>query len=157
MKILSILTIILGFSQCGSMKFQENPPFKITSATYENWTGGQPGVKGTNVKIEYTANKIVEFDSIYFSNKVAKLQTKEASKNKMIFGYFNTSSLKNDMVLHSDSTKEMKNTIPKIKKIPFELKENEAVISYKINKKTKYYKITSLTKAKSSFFPSAPK
>lgn len=157
MKILSILVIIYGFSQCGSLKLEENPPFKITSATYTSWVGGVPGVSGKNVKITYTSNKNIEFDSIYFSKRKAKLEINTTKNQKMIVGHFNTSSQKRDVILDIDPRKELKNEIPEIKNFPFKLNENEAVISYKIKDKTKYFKIKSLKKGERIFFPSAPK
>lgn len=146
---LFILTIIISFSQCGSLKFDEHPPFEIKSAVYENWFGGQPGVSGINVKIHFSSNRTIEFDSIYFSNKVAKLEAKDANKNTVVFGYFNTSTRQNNLVLDANPIKELKNPVPEIKKFPFKLKKNQAVISYKINGKIKYYKIKSLVKSKS--------
>ena len=144
----STLFIIFLFSQCRSLKLEEKPPFKIISATYQNWLGGQPGVSGTNVKIIYKTYTSFQFDSIYFSNKVAKLEAKDANRNTVVFAYFNTSSFKNDLVLDVNPINELNNPIPEIKKIPFELKENEAVISYKTKGKIRYYKIKYLVKEK---------
>lgn len=157
LKFISIFTIIIGFYNCGSVKFVKHPPFEISSAVYESWTGGQPGVQGTNVKINYTTNTFIEFDSIYFQNKVTKLQIKTATSGKLVIGYFNTSTRQNELVLDENPIKEMHNPIPEIKKFPFELNENEAVISYTIKGKLKYYKIKSLKKEKSIPFPSASK
>lgn len=47
MKILTILTILFGFSQCGSSSIIKNPAFKVEKAFYNNWVGGQKGVAGT--------------------------------------------------------------------------------------------------------------
>lgn len=146
-KFLSILTILVSFSQCASVKFDEHPPFEITSAVYENWIGGQPGVSGINVKIHFSSNRVIEFDRIYFRNKVTKLRPRKAKLAKLIIGYFNTSIRQNDLVLDENPTKEMNNPIPELEKFPFKLKQNQAVISYKINEKIKYYKIKSLEKA----------
>lgn len=146
LKIFSTLFIIILFSKCSGLKLQENPPFKIIKATYENWVGGQPGVKGINLKITYSPVNAVQFEDIYFSEKVTKLEI----KNNMLFAYYITSSINNDMVLHSEATKEINNSIPKIKKFPFNLKKNQAVISYKIEGKIKYYKINSLVEQKST-------
>ena len=152
MKYLSILMCVILFSQCRSVKFDNTAPFEITSATYQNWLGGQPGVSGTKVKIIYKANKTIQFDSIYFSNKVAKLEAKDANRNTVVFGYFKTSSFKNDLILDDNPIKELNNPIPGIRKIPFELKENQAVISYIIKGKIKYYKIQNLIKEKTLTF-----
>jgi hypothetical protein len=156
MKILSILAIIFGFSQCGSLKLEENPPFTINSATYINWSGGQQGVKGMNLKIEYSSTSKIDFQNVYFADNVAKLEDKSFKKSKIVVGFF-SSNEKRDIVLDSNTKKEMNNTLPDNSKIPFELKENEAVITYKINDKIKYFKIDDVKKGKPVFYPSAPK
>jgi hypothetical protein len=157
MKFLSILAIILGFSQCGTLKLEENPPFKITSAIHTNFHGGQPGVSGMNVKIIYTSDNDVLFDSIYFSKRVVKLEERKRNNIKMIIGHFNTSTRNRDLVLDADPKKEINNKTPDFKEFPFELEDNEAIISYLLNGKKKYFKIKSIKKGKAAFFPSAPK
>ncbi len=157
MKFLSILAIIFGFSQCGSLKLEENPPFKITSAIHTNFSGGQQGVSGMNVKIMYTSNETIEFDSIYFSKRIAKLEVRNGNDIKMVIGHFNTSTRNRDLVLDANPKKEINNKVPELKEFPFELKDNEAIISYIISDKIKYFKIKSIKKGKPVFFPSAPK
>ncbi|WP_439130786.1 hypothetical protein [Polaribacter sp.] len=157
LKILSLFIAITNFSQCGSLQFDEKPPFKITNAVYENWTGGQPGVQGTNVKINYTTKEDIDFENVYFRNKVTNLQTKKATSGKLVIGYFKTSTKQNEVAIDNNPTKEINNPVPVIQKFPFKLHENDAIISYRINGKLKYYKIKSLKKEKSISFPSAAK
>lgn len=145
-KILSLFIMMSTLFQCRSLQLDKRPPFEITSATYQNWFGGQPGVSGINVRIIYKADKQIQFDSIYFSKKVAKLEFKDPKRQDIIFGYFNTSRLQNDRVLDANPTKEMNNHIPEIHKFPFELKPNQAVISYKFDGKTRFFKIKNLVK-----------
>jgi len=116
--------------------------------------GGQPGVHGINVYINYTSKTAIDFDSIYFRNKTVKLETKKQKERKILIGYFNTSTInsKEDLLLHkeasnSDSTKELE--VP----FPFILKENEAVIRYTIANVVKYYKVSNLKKEASDFYP----
>tara|TARA_R110001592_G_scaffold9619_2_gene50964 strand:- start:22 stop:516 length:495 start_codon:yes stop_codon:yes gene_type:complete len=156
LKIFAILITILLFSQCASAKFEENPPFTITSAIYNNWSGGQPGNRGINVTITYTSLYPVEFDSIYFSKKIMKLESTKTKEKKIIIANF-VSSVKPDIILDVNSSKEINNTVPDIKKFPFELNQNEAIISYILKGKTKYFKVKSIKKGKSVFYPKAPK
>jgi len=153
-KLLALILIMTGFTQCKSTKFDKTPPFTVTEATYTNWVGGIKGVRGVNVVINYTSSSEVKFDSIYFINKVIKIEFKSVKEQQVLVGHFNTSSVnsKEDLVLHADSTKELKNTIPSLKKFPFELKENEAVISYQEGKKTKYFKVENIKVGKSVFY-----
>lgn len=155
-KILSILTGILLFSQCGSAQFEQNPPFTINSAIYNNWSGGQEGSRGMNVNITYSALSPVKFDSIYFNKKAVKLEIIKTKDTKLLTANF-VSDVKRDIILDKNSSKEIKNNVPEIKSFPFDLKQNEAIISYKVKDKIKYFKITSIKKGKSIFYPSAPK
>lgn len=158
MKYLSILAIIFSFTQCGSMKLQKNPPFKIEKSSYNNWTGGQSGVSGTKVEIVLTENSNIVFDSLFFKNKSTKVEIKTDSDKTLLIGHFNTSNRqKRDLVLDIDATKEIKNTIPEVNKFPFDLKDNEAILSYKDGDKIKYYKIINVEKGKQVFFPRANK
>lgn len=152
MKILLALLIIVSFSQCASVTFEQNPPFQVTDATYQNWFRGQSGVHGVNVKIFYTANKTIEFDSIYFEKRGVRLQIKNSKTTKLVVGYFVPNKI-NDIILDANSVKESQNSGPTTKKTPFQLKDNEAVISYKIRGKIKYFKILFVKKEKTLFFP----
>lgn len=156
MKTISILIIAITLIQCGSSKFVDNPPFTVNSAFFTEWVGGQPGVSGTNVVVNYTSSEDIKFDSIYFRNRVEKLQDKGMNDQKTIVGYF-TNPVKEDIIIDKNPTKELNNRPPNQKKNPFDLKENEAVISFKEGDKTKYYKISSLEKKEQQYYPSAPK
>tara|TARA_B100000795_G_C22804465_1_gene443943 strand:- start:4977 stop:5444 length:468 start_codon:yes stop_codon:yes gene_type:complete len=154
MKTLLALVIIVCFTKCGGTKFVESPPFKITSATYNHWVGGVPGVSGTNVRISYTADSNVVFDSIYFLKRSSKLELKKINGTKLLMGYFKneSSNQKADYILHVAVEKEMGNKPPPINNFLFDLKENEAVISYKKGTKIKYFKIKSLKSVQPEFF-----
>lgn len=152
MKYLFLFATTILITQCKTVQFDTHPPFKITKAVYKNWTGGQPGVRGTNVFITYTSESAIAFDAIYFNNKRTKVEFIKSENSNQIAGYFNTSTRKDaDITLHQNATKELYNKIPETKKFPFELKETEAVISYKEKGKINYFKVT-LKKEKSDFY-----
>lgn len=141
MKLLSIPLLTIILIQCTSVKFSNSNPFKVKSAIYT--TNG-------NVKIYYNSANTIVFDSIFFNGKKRKVKLNKNEKGTYLTASFNNSliSLK-DLQLHKNPAKEYGNTPPipiKDKKIPFKLKENEAVISYKINGKTNYYKVKNLQK-----------
>ena len=69
MKLLGILILTFGFTQCVSLNLDKNPPFQITSAMYQNWVGGLPGSNGVIVTISYQSDADIAFDSIYFLKK----------------------------------------------------------------------------------------
>ena len=153
MKLVGILIMVISFMQCGSVKFDKNPPFTITEATFNNWTGGQPGVGGTRVLIGYSSSSNIEFDSIYFKDKITKIEMHSKEDKTFLIGHFNNSNReKYDIIIDADRKKEINNKPPEIVKIPFELKENEAVISYKEDGKTKYFKIENIKQVISEFY-----
>jgi hypothetical protein len=156
LKIFAILITILLHSECASAKIEKNPPFTITSAIYNNWFGSQPGNRGINVTITHTYLYPVKFDSIYFSKKITNLESTKTKEKKMIIANF-VSSVRPDIILDVNSSKEINNPAPRIKKFPFELNQNEAIISYILKGKTKYFKVKSIKKGKSVFYPKAHK
>lgn len=137
MKLLGITLFALIFTQCASVKLSDDAPFTVQSATY---------TPNGDVKIYYNAVNKVMFDDIYFNGKQRKLTLNKDEKGTYITGSFQNSLVNlKDIQLHSDPAKEYGNTPPqKEKEIPFKLKENEAVISYKIDGKTNYYKVKNL-------------
>ncbi len=155
-KFFATLLILVGFSECATTQFEQNPPFTITSAVYNNWSVKTTTHKGMTVNIGYDSKYVMKFDSIYFSKRAEKLTMSKVKEKKMISAIF-SSTEKPDIILHEKSTKEIHNTFPEIKKMPFELKQNEAIISYKIKDKIKYFKIKSIKKGKTIFYDSIPK
>ena len=144
---IAVLGLLL-FISCGSTsKISENkPPFKVLSATYAEWMGGQPGVNGVLVSIKID-NSAVKLDTVYFRNTSAllKLDEKTTTYNVSIVLPNTAKNLQLDI----DPRKEFGNEVPDIsKKIPFELNDNEAVVSYFYKGKTNYYKISNLIEVK---------
>lgn len=155
-KFFATLLILVVFSKCATTQFEQNPPFVITSAVYNNWSGETSAKKGMTVNIAYTSKYVMKFDSIYFFKRAEKLTMSKVKDKKLISANF-SSKVKPDIILDDNSTKEINNKFPEIKKLPFELKQNEAIISYKIKDKTKYFKIKSIKKGKTIFYDSIPK
>ena len=156
MKILKLISIFIITSTlffcCGATKdktiykFQKNPPFKIVDAVVSDWVGGQPGVRGLKVEIS-TDSKKVKLDTLYFRNQKTTLKLTANTTPSKYVGILVTSNGINDYILDKDSTKEFGN-FPKIisKYIPFNLNNNEAVISYLYQNETYFYKIKIINK-----------
>ena len=68
-KLLFFICVACSFSQCSTLKLTETAPFKITGATYHNWVGGQPGVRGTNLIIGIENKSDITIKSIYFKGR----------------------------------------------------------------------------------------
>ena len=149
-KILGMLLLTFGFTQCKSTKFDMNPPFAIESSSFNNWVGGLPGVSGTRVEIYLTKKVDVDFDSLFFKNRVTKLEIREKNGKTFLTAHYDTSK-KEDMVLDSNTKEEYANQLPKA--LSSELKVNEAVLSFKEGKKMKYVKIENIKQTASDHYP----
>jgi hypothetical protein len=157
-KILFILALLFGFLQCGSNTFVKNPTFKVEKAFYNNWVGGQPGIRGIKVEMHLKDASEINFDALYFQGKVTKVEVSMKDGLAQVIGHFSTSKIqKRDIILDLDATKELENKVPKLDKFPFELKENEAVLSCKKGVKTLYFKIENISKVALMPFPSLNK
>ncbi|MFT7498977.1 MAG: hypothetical protein ACI8QP_001571, partial [Porticoccaceae bacterium] len=76
----------------------------------------------------------------YFRGRKVKVEVKSSNYIGRFNSYLNQ---RQDKVLHSDSQKEFGNQVPIIEKeFPFDLENDEAIISYKEKRKLKFYKIT---------------
>ncbi|GFD76922.1 hypothetical protein KUL113_63420 [Tenacibaculum sp. KUL113] len=146
MKLIGILILALSFTKCASVKMENNHPFKIESASYSHVTGGVKGsYNSTNLIINFTAEKPVDFQKVYFQNRITKAIVEQHNDKQYIAARYKTLSNElNDLILHADPKKEFGNT-PK-EEFPFELKENEAMVSYIIEGKTHYFKIENIIK-----------
>lgn len=157
-KILSILVILLGFSQCGGSILVKKSILKVEKAFYNNWFGGQPGVRGTKVEIHLKDASEVIFVALYFQGKRTKVEVSKIEKFTRIIAHFSTSKRKHrNLILDADIIKETGNTLPSLEEFPFQLKENEAILSYKKENKTLYFKIENIKKVQSIAFPSMNK
>jgi hypothetical protein len=139
-----IALILLSFSCCKSSKAQTSnfvnstKHFSVANAYYTNWVGGQPGIKGITIKV-FIDNTTITLDSIYFRNKQAALKQNLIDNNKPFICSITTSKSP-DFILSDDPKKEYGNKAPNIvNNIPFQLKANEAVVSYNFNN-TRFYK-----------------
>lgn len=145
----SLLTIfyfsilILGASKCSnSQELVESPPFKTGDVVSEGWVSAE-GETGTNIFVPITEGKDIELDSVYFRGNIVKLEKVKRDSYLVYIGKFPRAE--RDMVMHADPKKEVGNIppLPK-KKLPFELKENEAVVSFVEDGKEKYFKIENI-------------
>lgn len=90
---------------------------------------------------------------MYFAKKEGSLEIRDKDGKAFLTGHINTSKRRDqELVLDIDPKKEIKNELPE-KTFPFELKENEAVISYLENGVTKFYKVKNMVKTKTDFYP----
>ena len=80
------------------------------------------------------------------------------TRDKLIIGRFKSSvNQKKDIIMSSNPQDEYNNKLDlRRDSSPFKLTQNECVISYIVNGKRLYYKISNLKKGESIAYPSAP-
>ena len=153
-KIISILItliVMINFSSCaGTYKLEKSVRLTIGEVYYQNWVAGvQGGGAGFNIFIPVSDNpKNIMFDSVYFKGKKAKL---EFSNNTIFIGRFKTTKNRiREINMINDSDDEFS------EKTPFNLNDNECVVSYLDNDKIKYFKIENIIKKESILYQKTP-
>lgn len=147
----SLLSVIMliAFSSCSSsQKLEQKTPFIVQKPIAQNWYGGRPE-SGNGIKVSFTVKNMpegVSLDSLYFRGMKAAITTESTSDAvTCVANFVIKPDQKSDMVMHSDPKKEFGNTIPKPKhKIPFKLKEDEAVLKYIEGNTEKFFKISGI-------------
>lgn len=138
--------LILGASKCSnSQELVESPPFKTGDVVSEDWVSAE-GEKGTNLFVPITEGKDIELDSVYFRGNIVKLEKIKRDSYLVFIGKFEDApQSERDFVMHADPKKEVGNIPPLPKrKLPFELKDNEAIVSFVEDGKEKYFKIENI-------------
>ena len=133
--------------------FEQEPPFTLGAVYYQDWVAGvREGGSGTHVHItiDSYAEDVVILD-IFFSNKKEKAQNSPQYIDQYV-GYFKNEA-RPDIVMDGDPVKEAQNTPPEA--FPFQLKNNEAVLSYLHKDEVKYVKISNMERKPMLAYPSA--
>ena len=153
-----MLLIMVSVSQCSSaQKLQNEAPSKFGLVYFQTWVAGvSGGGSGLNLFIPVMDGS-VRLDSVYFRGSVSKLEVKPSNPTLHI-GRFDTGfNQAKDIIMHSDSNEEHTNKLSKpARMIPFELKDNECVVSYTKEGKVFYYKIPNVIQKPADNYPSAP-
>lgn len=150
---------MMSFSQCASTpKLEKRAPLELGNVYFNEWVAGaRYGGSGINlfIPVQSSLNNI-QLDTVYFRGKQAKL---EHINDTLFVGRFETYKNKpQDIIMSNEPYGEYGNNAPKIpEKIPFELKEDECVVSYKNASKTKFFKITNIVKKQNeeTLFPAS--
>jgi hypothetical protein len=158
--LLIMLVFMASFSQCSSTKkLQKISPITIGKVYIQKWVAGvQGGGSGLYIFIP-VSDASIKLDSVYFRGTATKLSVKYQNKNMFIGNFINPSKQKHDIIMSGDSKEEYGNKLPiskEPKPIPFELKDDECVISYIDGKKTKYFKVGNIVEKQLIPYPSAP-
>jgi len=150
--------LMMGFSQCSTVKkIQEEAPVSIGEVYFQKWVAGiKGGGAGLNIYIPVNDTSI-KLDSVYFRGMTTNLFPKYQEENIYVGKFISDHNKKEDLVMNSDPKAEYGNKRAIIKEnSPFELKQNECIISYTDGKKTKYFKIENIVEKAIVPYPSAP-
>lgn len=154
-KILGLSIFVMGISSCAGGKdylLEQNPPFVIKQSYFQKWVAGvQGGGSGINVNIvlENIKEDIV-VKEIYFRDAV--LKANQHPQNIDMYSANFLTENNSDIIMSGDTLNEAQNTPPQVS--PFNLGENEAVISYTLNGEMYYYKISNLQEKPLIAYPS---
>ena len=135
----SAIFISALFSNCaGNRELQERAPAQFRQAYF---TSTENSIN-LYIPVVTIQTDQVALDSVYFRGLKAPLQ-QDSELPGVYVAQFSTA--KQDLIMSSDPKEEYANKMPqKADKIHFELKDDEAVVVFTQNKKTKYYKITGI-------------
>jgi hypothetical protein len=154
------------FSQCKSSKDSVKISNEMSIVTkdysvvyFENWIAGiQGGGSGTNLFVSKSILNNKKLISAYFRGKVTDFEVLKPSSNFYIARFKGVANLKRDLNMDNDIIKEYGNKSPMTSlHFPFELLNDEAVISYLENDIIMYMKLTNISQKESIPYPSAPR
>jgi hypothetical protein len=151
---LLFIILLLGCKSTRSINFQSEIPLQIESPYFQTWLSGVQGVgSGVDVFLPVLSLNGVVPDSLHFRGQ----QQKAFYKNKMIIGRFSTpQNQRQDVILSNEPLAEASNQLLPIRNnSPFELPDNVCVLSYIIENKRYYYKITDLVQRSVIPYPSS--
>ncbi|MEM7085966.1 MAG: hypothetical protein AAF489_07280 [Bacteroidota bacterium] len=157
-KSLFVSVVLITFCSCAGGKdtaysFEQEFPFTLGTVYYQDWVAGvREGGSGTNVHItidNFTADVVIL--NIFFSNKKEKAQNSPQHIDQYV-GYFKKKG-RPDIVMDGDPMKEAQNSPPEA--FPFQLKHDEAVLSYLHNNEIKYIKISNMERKPMIAYPGA--
>lgn len=135
------------------MKLEAQGDITVGQVYFQKWVAGrEEGGSGINIFFPDLINKNnFTIDSVYFRNMVGKIMNGKAS-------YFASLSASNkDIIMSNEPNAEYGNTMPNNSEaFPFQLKDNECVISYIDGNEIKYYKIENIVEKETQYMPSAP-
>jgi hypothetical protein len=123
-------------------ELQTEFPQDIQSVFYQKEQNTK-GNSGTRFYISFKKPlaKTIVLKKIYFHNQDGRVKV---ITSKDFTAYFLPSNAKEDLIMDSDPAKEYGNKAPVVKKSKFDLNPNEAVLEYRQDNKTRFFKITNV-------------
>lgn len=164
----SIYSLVVLFGLLGSCasqkKVMDSAPFNIDAAFCQEFVGGrEESGSGLLLKIPVDSLEDYTLQKAYFRKKVATVSlSQENGKQYAVALFLKNKTGKPDINMHADGREEVGNQPPKLKdadelSFPFELNENEAILSFLKGKKVKYVKVSPIKDKQAMLYPSKPK
>lgn len=157
--LITMFSFMTGFSQCSNEKrLEKKAPMEFGETYYKKKAQAVRDLKSSlTLYIPVQEDNInVEMDSVYFKGKSAKLI--KGSQNLYFARFIMKPAHTEDIILSSDMAEEHQNKLRKLNsKIPFDLKPNECIISYKMSGETRYYKISNIKEKRLKEVPMSPR
>lgn len=150
------LLIFGGFSHIVlSQKLAIVSPQQIEEAYYQRWKSGSIEIETRfSIRFKKPLSANIQLKKVYFHYQEASFQLKS---NNIYVAHFYPKSSKQDYIMDSDFIKEYGNEPPLKTKPKFNLKPNEAVVSYLKNGKTHYFKISNVKELPMIVYPAMNK
>ncbi len=133
--LLLVLSIVTG---CGSNKeLQKRAPAQFHDIYY---TQSENGLD-LHIPVAAIQDNRVNLESVYFRGMKSPL-VQDSEQTNLFKANFSTNGMD---IMSSDPAEENKNRVPqKADKMPFEIEDDEAILVFSQNNKTKYYKLTGI-------------
>lgn len=136
-------------------QFDPEPPFTLGEVFYQDWVAGvREGGSGTNVHItidSYQDDVVIK--EVFFRNKKVKAQNSPQYMDTYI-GYFKNET-RPDIIMDNDPVQESQNIPPEA--FPFQLADDEAVLSYLHKDEVKFVKLSKMDRKPMLAYPSTKK
>ena len=136
----SLFIIVTSLTFCAmKQEFQAEFPQEIQAVFYQKGqlSNQQQGIQ-FYIEFKKPLVSTIMLEKIYFHNQIATIE--EMTQNTFV-AHFKESNKKEDLILDANPAKEYGNKAPALEKSKFDLKPNEAVLEYKNNNKTQFFKI----------------
>lgn len=156
--LIGLFCVLVLLTNCGSKKYDttaitlsKDAPFTIEDASFQRWMAGTKE-GGSGFKLSFVLDNVssdTQINKVFFRNRETPLHKNGKKQYK---GSFKIET--NDVVMSSDVIEEAKNTPPE--KIPFQLSDTDAVISYHYQGLIYYYKISDLEEKDPIAYPGNP-
>ncbi|NKI31160.1 hypothetical protein [Croceivirga thetidis] len=146
--------MVLSFLGCSPQKkLVSEAPVQLGAPTCQAWVGGMPeSGSGMLLTIPLADENLdaQKLQQAYFRGKVADIKIENTADGWMAKANFLNGKLeKPDITMDADAAKEVGNQPPSIpEKFPFELAENECVISFLDGETIKYFKLSDIKELK---------